>query len=107
MDQMDYGMEGEGSPEMDDYGQEGGAMVEGQMMGDEYDQEGEEEEEEDDEESINFDANPEYAHLPPLDKNRKIRREVLRTINEVRAKFASTNSLNHDFMLSLAAEEYA
>ena len=38
MDQMDYGMEGEGSPEMDDYGQEGGAMVEGQMMGDEYDQ---------------------------------------------------------------------
>jgi hypothetical protein len=31
-------MEGEGSPEMDDYGQEGGAMVEGQMMGDEYDQ---------------------------------------------------------------------
>jgi hypothetical protein len=53
-------------------------MGEGQMMEmGEYDDEG-------DEESINFDENPEYAHMPKLDRMRKIRRDILRTINDVR-----------------------
>jgi hypothetical protein len=34
--------------------------------------------------SINFDENPEYAKMPPLDKMRKIRREILKTINDMR-----------------------
>ena len=53
-------------------------MGEGQMMEmGEYDDEG-------DEESINFDENPEYSHMPKLDRMRKIRRDILRTINDVR-----------------------
>lgn len=109
---MDYGMEGEGSPEMD-YGEEMGQEAYGDEMGQEGFEgemgEGDMEADEDfdDDGSINFDANPEYAHLPPLDRNRKIRREVVRTINDVRAKFASTAPLSHDVLLSNAAEEYA
>jgi len=61
------------------------------MAGDEYGPEDElaqgGEDDYDEDGSINFDADPEYAHLPPLDRNRKIRREIVRTINEVRAKF--------------------
>ncbi len=60
----------------------------------------------DDDDSINFDADPEFAHLPPLDKRRKIRREVLRTINEIRSKFKNGN-IFIDPLASQAADEYA
>jgi hypothetical protein len=33
---------------------------------------------------MNFDENPEYAKMPPLDKMRKIRREILKSINDMR-----------------------
>jgi len=59
-----------------------------------------------DDESINFDADPEFAHLPPLDKRRKIRREVIRTINEIRAKFKNSG-LHVDLLTNKAADEYA
>lgn len=39
------------------------------------------------EDSMNFDQDSQYAHLPPLDKMRKVRREVIRTINEYREKW--------------------
>jgi len=45
--------------------------------------------------------------LPPLDKFRKIRRDVLQTINDLRAKFPDTLPLNHDEFGNHAADEYA
>lgn len=87
MQGMDYGMEeqhmmdgeyGDMGDMHDEYDQEGMDMGDGGMMdmGDhQYD---------DEEESINFDENPEFAHMPKLDKMRKIRRDILRTINELR-----------------------
>lgn len=73
----------QGMDEDQDYGMEGENMMDMDMdMGDEeYGQQLD-----DDEESINFDADPAYAHLPPLDKRRKVRREVIRTVNELRSK---------------------
>jgi hypothetical protein len=40
-----------------------------------------------DDESLNFDDNPEFAHLPKLDKMRKIRRQIMKTINDVREAY--------------------
>lgn len=40
-----------------------------------------------DDDSLNFEHDPQFAHLPPLDKMRKVRREVIKTCNEYRAKF--------------------
>lgn len=37
-------------------------------------------------EELNFANNPEFAHLPPLDPWRKSRRDILRSINELREK---------------------
>ena len=37
-----------------------------------------------DDESLNFDENPDFAHMPKLDRMRKIRRDILRTINDLR-----------------------
>jgi len=50
------------------------------MMDDEDDGYGQEEEAD----SLNFENNPDYQNLPKLDKMRKIRREILKTINDVR-----------------------
>ena len=56
--------------------------------------------------SLNFDQDPAFAHLPALDKMRKVRREVLKTINEFR-KHANLNSIYTDQFTNLAANEYA
>jgi hypothetical protein len=58
-------------------------------------------------EELNFDNDERFAHLPPLDKFRKIRRDVLHTINNLRAKFPDTLPLNHDEFGNHAADEYA
>lgn len=59
------------------------------------------------EESYNFEADERYAHLPPLDKHRKIRRDVLQTINDLRKKFPDTLPLEQDEYGNHAADEYA
>jgi len=33
---------------------------------------------------VNFDDNPAFANMPPLDRMRKIRRDIVRSINEYR-----------------------
>ena len=71
-------------------------MDEQQMM-DEYGEE---------EQSINFDDNPEYANMPPLDKMRKIRRAIMKTINEMRDAH-KVLSVYPDVMGNKAATEYA
>lgn len=85
MDDMEYGEEGEQhmmEGEHDPYGQEG----EGEF--DEYEMQGEgEEEDAEQEEELDFQSDPQFAGLPPLDKMRKVRREIIRTINDIRAKF--------------------
>lgn len=63
-------------------------------------------EEEPGEDSLNFEENPEYSHLPKLDKMRKIRREILRTINNVREAH-KVNRIYSDPLLNQAANEYA
>jgi hypothetical protein len=95
---MEYG-------EMDDmmgYGEEQQyEMADGQYMEGEYDQEMEE-----DEESMNFDDHPEYAGLPKLDRMRKIRRQILRTINDIREAHG-VPMMYPDTMGNKAATEYA
>jgi hypothetical protein len=44
--------------------------------------------------------------MPPLDKMRKVRREILRTINDIRAKFDNNNVFT-DLQVNKAANEYA
>jgi len=44
-----------------------------------------------DEDSFGFDQDPQYADYPPLDPRRKVRREILRTVNELRDKFERPN----------------
>ena len=56
--------------------------------------------------SLNFDQDPAYAHLPALDKMRKVRREVLKTINEFR-RHANLGSIYTDQFTNQAANEYA
>jgi hypothetical protein len=33
---------------------------------------------------MNFDENPAFANMPPLDKMRKIRRDIIKSINDYR-----------------------
>ena len=85
--------------DMEEYDQEGMMdMEDGQMMDDDYGEE--------DEQSINFDDNPEYANMPPLDKMRKIRRQIIRTINDMREAH-NVPSIYTDVMANKAATEYA
>lgn len=60
----------------------------------------------DDDESFGFDQNPEYSHLPPLDKMRKVRRDIIKTINDVREKFKHPG-IYGDILLNRVANEYA
>ena len=60
----------------------------------------------DEEESLNFDDNPEFAHMPPLDRMRKIRRAIIKTINDMRMAHG-TPSVYTDVMGNKAANEYA
>ena len=55
---------------------------------------------------MNFDGDPEYAKMPPLDKMRKIRRAIIKTINDVREAHNSP-SIYMDVMANRAANEYA
>ena len=58
------------------------------------------------EESLDFENNPNFAGLPPLDRMRKIRREVVRSVNEMRQRHERT-SLFMDTFQNKAATEYA
>jgi hypothetical protein len=103
MDGMDeYDMEDmDGMGDMDGYGHE---MGDGEMdMMGEYDDEAGHD---DDGDSLNFDNDPQFAHLPPLDKMRKVRREVIKTCNEYRQKFGHP-SVYTDTLTNHAANEYA
>jgi hypothetical protein len=55
---------------------------------------------------MNFDENPEFSHLPPLDKMRKIRRDILKTINDMREAH-KRHPLHIDPLANRAANEYA
>ena len=59
-----------------------------------------------DDDSLNFDQDPQYANLPPLDKMRKVRREIVKTINELRAGF-NRPQIYVDPNTNAAAYEYA
>jgi hypothetical protein len=91
---MDYGMDMEG------YGEEMGDMM------DDYGEEGSQQQSMGDDDSLNFEQDPQFAHLPPLDKMRKVRREVIKTCNDYRAKFGH-QSVYTDTFTNLAANEYA
>lgn len=55
---------------------------------------------------MNFDDNPAFANMPPLDRMRKIRRDIIRTINEYREKL-QIPGIYMDIMTNRAATEYA
>jgi len=46
---------------------------------------------------MNFEQDPQFAGLPPLDRMRKVRREVLRTINETRERFGNPGIYSDTF----------
>jgi hypothetical protein len=104
MEDMD--MDGMGDPmDMDGYGdegQEGYDPMEGQY-GDEGQEYGQEQDEDED---IDFSADPQFQGMPPLDKMRKVRREVIRTINDIREKFGNP-MVQGDVLFNKAANEYA
>ena len=60
----------------------------------------------DEEESINFDENPDFSHMPKLDRMRKIRRDILRTINDLREAHGAP-PISIDPQANDAANEYA
>lgn len=82
-----------------EYGDEQQMMMDGQEGLEDEDGYGEEEE-------LNFDDNPEYAHLPKLDRMRKIRRTIIQTINDVREAHQAP-SIYQDIFANKAATEYA
>ena len=55
---------------------------------------------------MNFDQDPQFNNLPPLDKMRKVRREIVKTINEFRAGFGRSQ-IYIDHYTNEAAYEYA
>ena len=57
-------------------------------------------------ESLNFDDYPEYAHMTPLDRMRKIRRAIVKTINDLR-EGAGAAPICVDPNANKAASEYA
>jgi len=76
----------EGSPGSGDYGMEMDDMQGHMEDMDGYGDESQGMSQEDgDDDSLNFDQDPQYANLPPLDKMRKVRREIVKTINDFRA----------------------
>lgn len=62
-------------------------------------------------EEFNIEADPQFSHLPPMDPFRKIRRDVLATVNDLREKWREkhpeTLPLSHDEFGNVAADEYA
>lgn len=55
---------------------------------------------------MNFDENPAFANMPPLDRMRKIRRDIMRSINDYREGFGSSMVFG-DILGNRAATEYA
>jgi hypothetical protein len=55
---------------------------------------------------MDFTHDPQFQGMPPLDKMRKVRREILRTINDIRSKFDNNNVFT-DLQVNKAANEYA
>lgn len=55
---------------------------------------------------LNFAANPEFAHFPPLDQWRKSRRDILNSINSIRQK-DQKKELFIDLLGNKAANDYA
>ena len=93
---MDMEMMGDGyGMEMEDQYHD---MEEGAMM-EEMDYGGEDE-------SINFENDPNYAHMKPLDRMRKIRRAIMKTINDLREAHGSA-SIYIDASMNQAASDYA
>ena len=95
---------------------EGMMDMEGEMMGSEEGMEGEygdegespgrDMDDEDMDGDLNVDDNPAFANLPPLDKLRKIRRDIINSINEYRGSFGQ-GSVFMDILSNRAANEYA
>lgn len=61
---------------------------------------------EDSNEELNFSNHPEFAHLPPLDPRRKTRRDVLKSINDLREK-DNKGELAVDLMGNKVGNTYA
>ena len=55
---------------------------------------------------MNFEDNPVFANMPPLDRMRKIRRDIIKSINEYREKEGHLG-LFMDILTNRAATEYA
>lgn len=55
---------------------------------------------------MNFEDNPAFQNMPPLDKMRKIRRDIIRSINEYR-EAVQTPGIFMDVLCNKAAAEYA
>jgi hypothetical protein len=82
-------------------------MGDGQMMEmEDYEGMGYGDDDDMDDDSLNFDENPDFAHMPKLDRMRKIRREILRTINDLREAHGAPR-INIDPQANDAANEYA
>ncbi len=64
------------------------------------------EEEEEESEKLDFENDPNFAHLPPLDRLRKSRRDILRSINEIRQGRKLT-VVHTDHTMIWVASEYA
>jgi hypothetical protein len=89
-----------------EYGDEGDMGMMGEYDQEEGHEEHMEEYGEEGDDSFGFENNPEYADFPPLDPRRKVRREILRTINELRDKFERPN-IQADRMTDKVADAYA
>ena len=113
MDMDDQMMDGEEMDEMDmeegyDMNEDGGMleMEDGQYdmddMGDQQDY-GDE-----DDEFMRIANDPQFAHMPPIDRMHKIRRNILQTINDIRRNMdVATPEFNVDIMAVKAANDYA
>jgi hypothetical protein len=55
---------------------------------------------------MDFEDDPAFANMPPLDRMRKIRRDIMRSINEYR-EHQSTPGIYQDVLANKAATEYA
>ena len=55
---------------------------------------------------MNFDDNPAFANMPPLDRMRKIRRDIVKTINDLRETI-NVPGIVIDILSNKAANEYA
>jgi hypothetical protein len=53
-----------------------------------------------------YDNNDAFNYMPPLDRMRKIRRDIMRSVNEYRSN-ADASFVHMDFMMNRAATEYA